>query len=306
MPNHVTLEPVTSRDLAPVLRLTAIDWLYSVPFVALHAACLLVFVVGVSPIAVAVGAALYLIRMFAITAFYHRYFSHRAFKASRGWQLLFAVLGNSTVQKGPLWWAAHHRYHHRFADREGDIHSPDRHGFFWSHMGWFMSRTSLATRSEMVPDLARFPELRILDRHHILVPALLALGVYMLGDTLSRQAPGLGTSGPQMLVWGFFISTIAVYHASFTINSLSHRFGSRRFPTRDTSRNNAALAVLTFGEGWHNNHHQYPNSARQGFFWWEVDVTYYILFLLERLGIIRDLRPVPERMLKPVVKQTGG
>jgi stearoyl-CoA desaturase (delta-9 desaturase) len=270
-----------------------IDWLRVVPFIALHAACFAVFLVGVSVTAVSVAIGLYALRMFAITAFYHRYFAHRAFKTSRALQFAFAVLGATAVQRGPLWWAAHHRHHHANADRPADAHSPSQHGFLWSHMGWFLTRASFRTKTHLVKDLARFPELVKLDRFDSAVPALLAAALYALGESLEHALPGLGTSGPQLLVWGFAVSTVAVLHATFAINSLAHSVGSRRYETRDSSGNHWLLALLTFGEGWHNNHHRYPAAARQGFYWWEVDLTYYGLCVLAALGLVSDLRPVP-------------
>lgn len=273
-----------------------IDGLRTLPFVLIHAACFCVIWVGWSPTAVAVAVALYALRMFAITGFYHRYFSHRTFQTSRPAQFVFAIIGASAVQRGPVWWSAHHRHHHAHAEDEDDVHSPVRHGFVWSHMGWFLSQANFATRATLVKDWMRFPELRFLDRFDIVVPTLLAVGLYGLGYSLEHLAPGLGTSGPQLLVWGFFISTVALYHATFTINSLCHVWGNRRYNTRDNSRNNVWLAMLTFGEGWHNNHHHYPRSTRQGFYWWEIDLTYYLLRLLSWLGIIWDLQPIPADM----------
>ncbi|MCA9323446.1 MAG: acyl-CoA desaturase, partial [Planctomycetes bacterium] len=233
--------------------------------------------------------------MFAITGFYHRYFSHRAFKTSRVFQGVMAVVGASAAQRGPLWWAAHHRGHHRHSDQPEDLHSPRQHGLLWSHMGWFMTRESFATRIDRVRDFAGFPELRFLDRFDMVAPAILAGLLYAFGSLLAGVAPGAGTSGAQMLVWGL-ISTIVLYHATYTINSLAHRFGTRRFDTRDTSRNNFWLAFLTLGEGWHNNHHHHPASARQGFRWWEVDVAYYLLRILAWLGLVWDLKPVPDHL----------
>jgi len=273
-----------------------IDWARVAPFIGLHLACFAVFWTGWSPFAVAASAALYALRMFAITGFYHRYFSHRAFRAPRAVQFAFAVLGATAAQRGPLWWASHHRHHHAHADGERDAHSPHRHGFLWAHLGWFLARENFATRAELVSDLARYPELRFLDRYDTLVPALLAVALYAAGEWLAHAHPGLQTDGPMLLVWGFFISTIALYHATFTVNSLAHTFGWRRYASRDGSRNNLWLALLTFGEGWHNNHHHFPGSARQGFFWWEIDLTYYGLRLLAALGLVRDLRPVPAAM----------
>lgn len=257
-----------------------IDWLRTIPFIAMHLGCFGVIWVGVSTSAVVVAIVLYALRMFAITGFYHRYFAHRTFRTSRVAQFIFAALGSMAVQRGPLWWAAHHRHHHAHSDQPNDAHSPHQHGFFWSHIGWFMNRSNFPTRTEWVGDLARYPELRFLDRFDIAMPALLATTLFVIG-------------GAQWLVWGFFISTVALYHATFTVNSLAHVFGRRRYATRDRSRNNWFLALLTFGEGWHNNHHHFPGSVRQGFYWWEVDLTYYVLRLLAALGLIWDLKTVP-------------
>jgi len=234
--------------------------------------------------------------MFAITGFYHRYFSHRTFKTSRWGQLLFAILGNAAAQKGALWWAAHHRDHHRYADKEGDVHSPQRQGMYWSHVGWITSRANSRTKLENVKDLAKFPELRFLDRFDFLVPLLLAVSLFAAGNLLEIASPQLSVSGLQLLVWGFFISTVALSHGTFTINSLAHRFGSKRYQTTDESRNNVILALITLGEGWHNNHHHFPAATRQGFFWWEIDITYYVLRLLALFGIVWDLREVPEKV----------
>ena len=274
----------------------SIDWLRVVPFLLLHAGVALVLLVGWSPVAVAAAAAGYALRMFAITGFYHRYFSHRAFRTSRALQLVFALLGASAVQRGPLWWAAHHRRHHRHSDEASDAHSPELDGFWWSHVGWLLARENYRTRLEEVRDLARFPELRFLDRFDALVPLASIAASYALGAALARFAPDLGTDGPQMLVWGFVVSTVALYHGTFAINSIAHRFGTRPYATRDQSRNNALLALLTLGEGWHNNHHRYPGAARQGFRWWELDLSWLGLRALAALGLVWDLKPVPERV----------
>jgi stearoyl-CoA desaturase (delta-9 desaturase) len=270
-----------------------VEWARIVPFALMHVVCFAVIWVGVSFVAVALAVGLYLIRMFAVTGFYHRYFAHRSFKTSRAAQFVFAVLGASAVQRGPIWWAAHHRHHHAHSDQDNDVHSPSQRGFIWSHMGWFLSKRYFVADMSQVRDLRRFPELRLLDRFDILVPVALAVGVFFLGALLEHTAPGLGTTRWQMLVWGFFISTVVCYHATYSINSFAHRFGRQRFDTGDDSRNNLWLALLTLGEGWHNNHHRYPASARQGFFWWEIDITYYLLRGLASLGVVRDLRPVP-------------
>jgi stearoyl-CoA desaturase (delta-9 desaturase) len=273
-----------------------IDWVRVLPFIGMHLACFGILVVGFSWFAFWTAVALYAVRMFAITGFYHRYFSHKAFKTSRAAQFVFGLIGASSVQRGPLWWAAHHRNHHRHSDTELDVHSPVHRGFFWSHMGWFLTRAGFRTDRDVIRDLIKFPELRWLDRFDLLMPVLLATGLFVLGELLERHAPGLGTSGPQLLVWGFFVSTVVLFHATVTINSLAHRFGSRRYETADNSRNNWLLALITFGEGWHNNHHYFPGAARQGFRWWEIDLTYYLLKLLSWLGVIWDLKPVPAEL----------
>ena len=271
----------------------AVDWLRVLPFVLLHLACLTVIWVGWSWFAVLFAAAMYGLRMFAITGFYHRYFSHKAFRTSRAMQFLFALFGSTAVQRGPLWWASHHRHHHANSDRQEDAHSPVQHGLLWSHLGWFLSDAHFATRNDRVKELAAFPELRFLDRFDVLVPALFAVAIYGLGSWLEHAVPQLGTSGWQLLVWGFVISTVVLYHATFSVNSLAHTWGSRRYETTDQSRNNALIALITLGEGWHNNHHHFPGSARQGFYWWEIDLTYYGLRMLAACGLIWDLRMVP-------------
>ena len=270
-----------------------IDWLRAAPFVAMHLACIAVLWVGVSPVALWAAAALYAVRMFALTGFYHRYFSHKTFRTSRAVQFVFALIGASCVQRGPLWWAAHHRNHHRNADTALDPHSPSLRGFLWSHAGWFLTPHAFRTDWSRIPDLAKYPELRWLDRYDTVVPVALAAFLYGVGVLLEHTQPQLGTSGGQMLVWGFFVSTVVLFHATVTINSFAHRFGKRRFETKDDSRNNVWLALITFGEGWHNNHHFFPGTVRQGFRWWEVDVTWYVLRVMSMLGLVSDLKPIP-------------
>ncbi len=276
-------------------RAMRVEWGRVAPFLAVHLMCLGPIFVGWSWAAVLTAVALYWARAFAITAFYHRYFSHRTYRASRVMQFLFAVAGASAVQRGPLWWSAHHRLHHRHSDGPGDVHSPRQHGFWWSHMGWITAPANFPTRLDVVPDFAEYPELRLLDRFDTVVPMLLAASLYGFGALL--EGAGVATSGPQMLIWGFFISTVALFHATSLINSAAHRMGKRRYETRDDSRNSLILALLTLGEGWHNNHHRYPGATRQGFFWWEIDVTYYVLVVMSWLGLIRDLQPPPTELL---------
>ncbi len=263
------------------------------PFLFLHLGCLAVLVVGSSTTAVTLCILLYLVRMFAVTGFYHRYFSHRSFKTSRQFQFVMAVWGLMSIQRGPLWWAAHHRTHHRKSDLEGDVHSPKQSGFLWSHIGWITSSKNMPTDYSSVQDLAKFPELVFLNRFDWIVPALLFIGLYGLGETLKHFHPELSTSGAQLVVWGFFISSVILFHATASINSFSHIFGSQRYDTGDDSRNNFILALITMGEGWHNNHHKFRGTVRQGFYWWEIDLTYYGLLGLSCLGLISDLHPVP-------------
>jgi len=271
-----------------------VDWARVIPFVGMHLMCLAVIWVSWSPIALTVALAAYLIRMFAITGFYHRYFSHRTFKTSRVAQFIFGVMGASAVQRGPVWWAAHHRHHHAHSDQPDDPHSPLHQGFWRAHMGWFLTRKGFTPDMQRVRDLQNYPELRFLDRFDIAIPVLMGFGMLKLGQYLQAHSPELGTSGMQMLVWGFFISTVVCYHGTYTINSLSHVFGRQRYATQDHSKNNWLLAIITLGEGWHNNHHHYPVSTRQGFYWWEIDITYYILKLMSWLGLIWDLKAVPQ------------
>jgi stearoyl-CoA desaturase (delta-9 desaturase) len=281
------------------------DWWEFSTLAFMHLGCLAVVWVGWSWTAISLALLFYVARAFGLTGFFHRYFSHRAFKTSRWFQFLGGLLGTLALQKGPLWWAAHHREHHRRADLEGDVHSPHVHGFLWAHMGWFLTPRNTRLRAELVRDWMRFPELRWLERFAPQVALLFAGSTYLGGELLHRYAPGLKTSGPQLLVWVFFISTVALYHATYCVNSLAHLFGSRRYHTPDASRNNLLVAVLTLGEGWHNNHHHYPSAARQGFFWWEIDVTYYILVGLRRLNLVWALRPVPPQVLQRDLEESS-
>lgn len=284
-----------------------IDWARIFPFVGMHIACLAVLVVGVSTAALVAAASAYLVRMFAITGFYHRYFSHRTFRTSRAAQFIFGLIGATAVQRGPVWWAAHHRHHHANSDLVEDLHSPSRHGFVRAHMGWFLTLRGFEPDLRLARDWMRYPELRWLDRFDILMPVLFAAGMFALGAVLARTHPALHTSSGQMLVWGFFVSTVLCWHATYTINSLSHLFGRQRYRTGDNSRNNWALAILTLGEGWHNNHHYYPNAARQGFYWWEYDPTWYLLKVMSWLGLIWDLRSVPLAVREnPARRLRGG
>jgi stearoyl-CoA desaturase (delta-9 desaturase) len=254
-------------------------WRDVAPFWAVHVvAAVGAFMVGWSWTAAAWLFGSYLVRMFAVTAGYHRYFSHRTFKTSRAFQLVLAVLAMSSAQQGVLWWAAHHRNHHKYSDEPEDVHSPVQYGFWYSHMGWIGQNK--ATNLDRIKDFAKYPELRFLDRFDLSVAVAWGFALYLIG-------------GSTALFWGHFVSLVLAWHVTFCINSLAHVWGSKRYVTGDDSRNNFVLAVLTLGEGWHNNHHHYQRSARQGFFWWEIDISYYVLKVLEAMRIVWDVDGVP-------------
>jgi stearoyl-CoA desaturase (Delta-9 desaturase) len=257
----------------------------AIPFVLVHLICIAAIWTGITWQAVAVGIVLYWLRIFAIGAGYHRYFSHRAYATSRAFQFVLAVLSQSTAQKSVLWWAAKHRHHHLHSDTECDAHSPRHTGFLYSHLGWIFSRRHHKADLVKVADLACYPELMWLHRFEV-VPAV-ALGALCLLIG--------GWSG---LIVGFFWSTVLVYHATFCINSLAHVRGSKRYVTGDDSRNNWLLAFFTMGEGWHNNHHACQRSVRQGFRWWEIDPTFYILKAAARLGLVWDLKAPPVELVR--------
>jgi len=258
------------------------DWLSAIPFVAMHLAVFAVVFTGFSLRDAILATVLYTVRMFFITAGYHRYFAHRSYRLSRPAQLVMAVGGITAAQKGPLWWAAHHRRHHRYTDTDRDLHSP-RDGLWWSHVGWILSRRYKRPDLEAIADFARYPELRLVDRFQV-------VGAWALGAACYLVA---GWGG----VMAFVISTVALWHATFAVNSVAHRLGRRRYDTPDDSRNCWPVALLTLGEGWHNNHHHYAPSVRQGFRWWELDCTYYVLRALAVVRVAHDLRVPPARAL---------
>lgn len=275
-----------------------ITLIQSTPLLFMHLMALGVFFVSFSWAAVGLCAATYALRVFALTAGYHRYFSHNSFKTSRVFQFVLAFLGGTSAQLGALWWAAHHRYHHQVSDTEKDIHSPHVQGVFWAHLGWLLCRKHAKTELDRIRDFARFPELRLLDRYHSIPPILLAVGLYFLGDWLGARHPASGITAWSFVFWGFFLSSVLVYHATFCINSLTHMIGTRRFNTGDHSRNSLLLALVTFGEGWHNNHHRYPVATAQGMYWWEIDISYYILKVLSWVGLVWDLRSHPAKLFE--------
>lgn len=258
----------------------------TIPFWGLHIAAIAgVAWLGFSWTGLILAVALYFARMFFVTAGYHRYFAHRSFKTSRFVQFLFALGASTTLQKGVLWWASHHRRHHRDSDTEADPHTPVHYGFWWSHLGWIVCRDFEDTDYDRVSDLTKYRELRIIDKLHLVPPVVLAVVLFLVG-------------GWHALIWGFAVSTVLLWHGTFTINSLAHVFGRRRYQTSDTSKNSLLLALITMGEGWHNNHHHFPTTANQGFFWWEVDLSYYVLVVLSRFGLAHELRKPPAHVLQ--------
>jgi stearoyl-CoA desaturase (delta-9 desaturase) len=235
---------------------------------------------------VALWAAMHFVRAIALTLAYHRYYAHRAFKMNRAARFVWTLIGTAAMQKGPLWWAGHHVNHHRFADRDGDPHSPMVSGIYYAHIGWFLNDTkhdTLEASNPVVRDFSRFREIAWLDAFHFVPPAALAAAMYLIG-------------GLPWLAWGFCLPTMTLAHATFCINTVNHLFGSRRFDTRDESRNNAVTALFAAGEGWHNNHHRYQRAARNGFYWWEFDPTWYVIRAMQALGLAWDVQAVPKRI----------
>jgi stearoyl-CoA desaturase (delta-9 desaturase) len=273
--------------IAPITRATdeRVNWAHSIPFFLVHLLCFAAIFTGITTTSLILCVLLYSGRGFFVTAGYHRYFSHRSFKLNRFWQFVFAFGAESTAQKGVLWWSAHHRVHHRYSDTDRDIHSPLK-GFWWSHVGWILADKYKATDLDGIKDFAKYPELRFLNKHDWIAPWTVGVAAFLIGGW-----PGL--------VVGFFWSTVMLWHSTFLVNSAAHVFGRRRYETSDTSRNSLLIALLTGGEGWHNNHHHYQASARQGFFWWEIDPTWYGLRVLSWVGIVRDLKRPPQRILRP-------
>ena len=210
---------------------------------------------------------------------YHRYFTHRSFTTYKPIEYLLAICGCMAGEAGPISWVAAHRYHHTYSDMEDDPHSPLR-GFFWAHMGWLFAREKFLSEFESykryAPDMARDRFLVWLDRFHLVPTALLAWGLYAMG-------------GWTFVVWGIFVRSVMVYHSTWLVNSASHVWGYRTYQTTDKSRNNWWVALLTFGEGWHNNHHAFQRSARHGFRWWEIDPTFMMVKLLWMFGLASDI-----------------
>jgi stearoyl-CoA desaturase (delta-9 desaturase) len=268
-----------------------IRWVDNVPYWGVHAMALAgIIYSGWSWAGLGIAIALYFGRMFFVTAGYHRYFAHRTYKTSRFFQFILALGGATCTQKGALWWAAHHRRHHKYSDMPEDVHSVVQRGFYWGHQGWILVNRHRATEWDRIKDLSVYPELRFLNRFPFLVDVGFPVALYFIG-------------GWHLLLWGYFVSTVMLWHGTFTINSLAHLWGRKRYKTGDESRNNGILALLTMGEGWHNNHHYYQRSTSQGFYWWEIDVTYYLLRTLQLFRIVWDIHEVPEHVREDVRKR---
>jgi len=275
-----------------------LDWVGAIPFFMVHIVGVLAIFTGISWAAVAMCVFMYYFRMFAITGIYHRYFSHRTYKTSRFFQFIMAFWGASAAQQGPIWWAAHHRHHHKFSDLDEDVHSVKLRGFWWSHVGWVLSKKYNPTNEDVVKDLVKFPELRWIGKYHGVAPFVLAVAIFFFGVLLEHTAPSLRTNGLQMLTWGFFTSTTVLYHGTFSINSLAHLIGYKRFETGDYSKNSLILSLITMGEGWHNTHHRYPYSERQGIYWWEIDMTHYVLKAMSWVGLVWDIQLHPKELFE--------
>ncbi len=255
-------------------------------FWIVQASALLVLTVPFRWAYIGLWAASHFVRAIGLTLMYHRYYAHRAFKMNRGARFVWTLIGTAAMQKGPIWWAGHHVTHHKFADREGDPHSPMISGFYYAHVGWFLHDTKfdqLDASNPVVRDFGKFPEIAWLEKYHIVAPTVLAVAMYAFG-------------GWPWLVYGFCLPTMTLAHATFCINTVNHLFGSRRFETRDDSRNNAITAFFAVGEGWHNNHHRYQRAARNGFYWWEIDLTWYVMRAMAALGLVWDMQQVPARI----------
>ena len=270
--------------------LDGIDWVQSVPFIVLHLLCFAAFFTEFRWYYPVVMLGSYFVRMFGVTGVHHRYFSHRTYKTSRWFQFVLAFLAETSTQKGVLWWGAHHRDHHKHSDDPEDVHSPVQRGFWWSHVGWIMARRYTGTNTQRIADFAKYPELMWLNKYYLVPPIALGVAMFLIG-------------GWPLLLWGYFISTVLLWHGTFTINSLAHLWGSKRYVNTDESRNNFWLALITLGEGWHNNHHYYQSSTNQGFFWWEIDITYYILKAMSWVGLVWDLRTPPQHVRDAYLEQ---
>ena len=255
-------------------------------FWSIQASALLVFFVPFSWALVGLWAASHFIRAIGLTLAFHRYFAHRSFQMNRVARFVWAFIGTAAMQKGPLWWAGHHVNHHRYADRDGDPHSPAISGFYYAHIGWFLNDTKydrLPPTNPVVRDFSKAPEIAWLEQCFWAPPLMFAVALFLIG-------------GWPYFIWGFATPTMTLAHATFAINTVNHLWGSRRFETHDDSRNNAVTAFFSAGEGWHNNHHRYQRAARNGFYWWEVDITWYVIRAMAAVSLAWNIQEVPTRI----------
>jgi len=268
-----------------------------IALIIVHLVSLLGFYTGISWTAFVAFLGLYIIRGLGITMGYHRYFAHKSFKTNRFFQFILGLMGSMAVQGGILWWVSHHREHHRYTETEDDIHSPVAHGFWQSHIGWLTNKKAFNAPKIRANDFAKIPEIKFLQKQYVFIQVLQVLGLFSLGSYLQAAFPQLETSGAQLLVWGFFINTVALWHSTFAVNSICHVWGKEPYEANDTSKNNFIVALLAFGEGWHNNHHKFATSARHGLEWWQFDMTFITLRFLEAFGIVSHLKiPTQEQL----------
>lgn len=285
------------KDLQPEFRHKVGFCSKQIGFIVVHLIPLLALYTGATTFDWILCGVLYFARMFFVTGGYHRYFSHRTYKTSRWFQLFLAFMAETSAQKGVLWWSAHHRVHHKYSDKPHDPHSMKIYGFWYSHVGWILGPDYDDTEEDLVKDLLKYPELRWISKHYLFPPTALGIACFFLGGLVNGGSLGAAfTYGWSTLIIGFFLSTVILYHGTFSINSIMHKFGKPRYKTGDESKNSLWLALITMGEGWHNNHHYYQRSTPQGFFWWEIDLTYYILKVFSWFGLVWDLHKVPDHV----------
>ena len=253
----------------------SVDWVRSVPFIALHLMCFGDFYSGLESCC---SCRVYM-PVFCANVFHYWFLSSVFFTSnlqSKPFHATASGFGRDLLcsKRSFMVGSASSSTSQVFRRSRRSAFPPTNMAFFGVHIGWITDKRNFPTRMSLVPDLARFRELRFLDQFDLLVPASMGVGLYFLGEFLSSNYPALGTNGWQMLIWGFFVSTILLLHGSCMINSAAHLMGKQNYETGDQSRNSLILSLFTLGEGWHNNHHYYPATARQGFFWWELDVTF--------------------------------
>jgi stearoyl-CoA desaturase (delta-9 desaturase) len=291
-------DDLVSEPLAPPVSLGVEAKIVMIVMVSMHLACFAVYFSGFSWPALWVALIMYVVKGMGVTTGYHRLLAHRSFKTNRIVQFLLTFAGGLAMQGGPLWWVAHHRSHHRDTDKIDDIHSPVTKGMWQSHMGWMMSNNAFHEQGSNARDLYNYPELKLLQRHYVWILIFQVFALYSLGYGWASWFPESGASGLQFLVWGFFVSTVFTWHVTFSVNSICHRWGARDYDAGDASTNNVVIGFLAFGEGWHNNHHFYPSSARHGLRWWQFDPTWILIRGLCLLGLASEPK-IPKEFRDP-------